>query len=74
MNLAPWGGNTLFTLDWHPLRGPGTRMHGLPVDYLVAVRNGMMLTKLARIAVREHPVDAHPGPGPGRRSTPAPPR
>lgn len=55
MNLAPWGGNTLFTLDWHPLRGPGTRMHGLPVDYLVAVRNGMMLTKLARIAVREHP-------------------
>ncbi|MFJ9545670.1 SRPBCC family protein [Streptomyces erythrochromogenes] len=74
MNLAPWGGNTLFTLDWHPLRGPGTRMHGLPVDYLVAVRNGMMLTKLARIAVREHPVGAHPGPGPGRRSTPAPPR
>ncbi|MFE7185996.1 SRPBCC family protein [Streptomyces erythrochromogenes] len=74
MNLAPWGGNTLFTLDWHPLRGPGTRMHGLPVDYLVAVRNGMMLTKLARIAVREHPADSHPGPGPGRRSTPAPPR
>lgn len=29
-------------------------MHGLPVDYLVEVRNGMMLTKLARIAVREH--------------------
>jgi hypothetical protein len=28
-------------------------MHGLPVDYVVAVRNGMMLTKLARIAVRE---------------------
>ncbi|MEU2432318.1 SRPBCC family protein [Streptomyces sp. NPDC007861] len=54
MNLLPWGENTLFTLDWHPLRGPGTRMHGLPVDYIVAVRNGMMLTKLARIAVREH--------------------
>ncbi|MGW5133919.1 SRPBCC family protein [Streptomyces sp. NPDC004135] len=53
MHLLPWGGHTLFTLDWHPLRGPGTRMHGLPVDYLVAVRNGMMLTKLARIAVRE---------------------
>jgi hypothetical protein len=29
-------------------------MHGLPVDYFVSVRNGMMLTKLARIAVREH--------------------
>jgi hypothetical protein len=29
-------------------------MHGIPVDYLVAIRNGMMLTKLARIAVREH--------------------
>lgn len=29
-------------------------MHGLPVDYIVAIRNGMMLTKLARIAVREH--------------------
>ncbi|MEG3628313.1 SRPBCC family protein [Streptomyces poriticola] len=54
MRLLPWGGNTLFTLDWHPLRGPGIRMHGLPVDYLVRVRNGMMLTKLARIAVREH--------------------
>ncbi|MFA7765899.1 SRPBCC family protein [Streptomyces sp. NPDC048723] len=54
MHLAPWGENTLFTLDWHPLRGPGTRMHGLPVDYIVAIRNGMMLTKLARIAVREH--------------------
>ncbi len=53
MNLAPWGEHTLFVLDWHPLRGPGTRMHGLPVDYLVTVRNGMMLTKLARIAVRE---------------------
>ncbi|QNP66838.1 SRPBCC family protein [Streptomyces genisteinicus] len=53
MRLLPWGGSTLLTLDWHPLRGPGTRMHGLPVDYLVGIRNGMMLTKLARIAVRE---------------------
>jgi hypothetical protein len=54
MSLIPWGEHTLFILDWHPLRGPGTRMHGFPVDYLVAIRNGMMLTKLARIAVREH--------------------
>lgn len=54
MKLTPWGEHTLFTLDWHPLRGPGTRMHGLPVDYVVRVRNGMMLTKLARAAVREH--------------------
>lgn len=54
MRLTPWGEHTLFTLDWHPLRGPGTRMHGLPVDYFVSVRNGMMLTKLARIAVCEH--------------------
>jgi ribosome-associated toxin RatA of RatAB toxin-antitoxin module len=54
MRLIPWGENTLFVLDWHALRGPGIRMHGLPVDYLVAIRNGMMLTKLARIAVREH--------------------
>ncbi|MEV6397403.1 SRPBCC family protein [Streptomyces sp. NPDC051907] len=54
MNLIPWGEHTLVVLDWHPLRGPGTRMHGLPVDYVVAIRNGMMLTKLARIAVREH--------------------
>ncbi|MFD7402685.1 SRPBCC family protein [Streptomyces sp. NPDC059866] len=54
MKLIAWGGNTLFTLDRHPLRGPGTRMHGLPVDHLVAIRNGMMLTKPARIAVREH--------------------
>ncbi|MBC9716413.1 SRPBCC family protein [Streptomyces sp. TRM66268-LWL] len=54
MKLIPWGGNTLFILDWHPIRGPGSRMHGMPVDYLVRVRNGMMLTKLARIAEREH--------------------
>ena len=54
MNLIPWGEHTLFVLDWHPLRGPGTRMHGLPVDYIVRIRNGMMLTKLARIALREH--------------------
>ncbi|MGW2826269.1 SRPBCC family protein [Streptomyces sp. NPDC001443] len=54
MRLLPWGEHTLFTLDWHPLRGPGIRMHGLPVDYVVKVRNGMMLTKPARIAVREH--------------------
>ncbi|MFI7008262.1 SRPBCC family protein [Streptomyces sp. NPDC050145] len=54
MRLTPWGEHTLFELDWHPLRGPGTRMHGLLVDYLVKVRNGMMLTKLAEIAVREH--------------------
>lgn len=54
MNLTPWGAHTLFTLDWHLLRGPGARMHGLPVAYVVGVRNGMMLTKLARIAVREH--------------------
>ncbi|GAB7110042.1 SRPBCC family protein [Streptomyces phaeofaciens JCM 4814] len=54
MRLIPWGENTLFVLDWHPLRGPGIRMHGLPVDYVVRIRNGMMLTKLARIAVREH--------------------
>ncbi|MFF8726623.1 SRPBCC family protein [Streptomyces sp. NPDC015171] len=53
MRLAPWGEHTLFVLDWHPLRGPGTRMHGVPIDYVVAIRNGMMLTKLARIAVRE---------------------
>ncbi|MBG0853517.1 SRPBCC family protein [Streptomyces spinoverrucosus] len=61
MTLLPWGENTLFTLDWHALRGPGIRMHGLPVDYVVKVRNGMMLTKLARIAVRER------GNAPGRR-------
>ncbi|MEU0174854.1 SRPBCC family protein [Streptomyces massasporeus] len=54
MNLIPWGEHTLLVLDWHPLRGPGIRMHGLPVDYFVSIRNGMMLTKLARIAVREH--------------------
>lgn len=54
MHLIPWGEHTLLILDWHPLRGPGIRMHGLPVDYVVAVRNGMMLTKLARIAVSEH--------------------
>ncbi|MEV0118869.1 SRPBCC family protein [Streptomyces sp. NPDC050844] len=54
MHLIPWAEHTLFVLEWHPLRGPGTRMHGLPVDYVVAVRNGMMLTKLARIAMREH--------------------
>ncbi|MGW7272698.1 SRPBCC family protein [Streptomyces sp. NPDC054864] len=54
MTLVPWGEHTLVILDWHPLRGPGTRMHGLPVDYVVGVRNGMMLTKLARIAVGEH--------------------
>lgn len=54
MRLIPWGEHTLFVLDWHPLRGPGIRMHGLPVDYAVSIRNGMMLTKLARIAVREH--------------------
>ncbi|MFH8773851.1 SRPBCC family protein [Streptomyces sp. NPDC017958] len=54
MNLIPWGEHTLFVLDWHPLRGPGTRMHGLPVDYMVRIRNGMMLTKLARIALLEH--------------------
>ncbi|MFG3258696.1 SRPBCC family protein [Streptomyces sp. NPDC048172] len=54
MNLIPWGDCTLLILEWHPLRGPGTRMHGLPVDYVVAVRNGMMLTKFARIALREH--------------------
>ena len=54
MNLIPWGENTLFVLDWHALRGPCVQMHGLPVDYVVRVRNGMMLTKLARIAVREH--------------------
>lgn len=54
MNLVPWGEHTLLILDWHPLRGPGTRMHGLPVDYVIGVRNGMMLTKLARVAVSEH--------------------
>ncbi|AWE48779.1 SRPBCC family protein [Streptomyces nigra] len=59
MRLIPWGEHTLFVIDWHPLRGPGTRMHGLPVDYVVAIRNGMMLTKLARIAVREHHEPAH---------------
>ncbi|MFG2291200.1 SRPBCC family protein [Streptomyces sp. NPDC048595] len=53
MNLIPWGESTLVVLDWHPLRGPGIRMHGLPVDYLISIRNGMMLTKLARVAVRE---------------------
>ncbi|MFJ4470142.1 SRPBCC family protein [Streptomyces sp. NPDC089424] len=53
MTLLPWGDATLLTIDWHPLRGPGIRMHGLPVDYVVKVRNGMMLTKLARIAVNE---------------------
>ncbi|WP_419997428.1 SRPBCC family protein [Streptomyces boninensis] len=60
MTMTPWGEHTLFDLDWHPLRGPGTRMHGLPTEYLIKVRNGMMLTKLARIAVREHAA-RHPG-------------
>ncbi|MFF8869883.1 SRPBCC family protein [Streptomyces massasporeus] len=62
MNLIPWGEHTLFVLDWHPLRGPGIRMHGLPVDYVVSIRNGMMLTKLARIAVREHRDNADSAP------------
>lgn len=61
MRLMPWGDATLFVLDWHALRGPGIRMHGLPVDYIVEVRNGMMLTKLARIAVREHRHVPQPG-------------
>jgi len=60
MHLIPWGEHTLLILDWHPLRGPGTRMHGLPIDYVIAIRNGMMLTKLARIAVREHRQDVVP--------------
>ena len=54
INLLLWGENTLLTLDWHPLRGPGTRMHGLPIDYVIRLRNNRMLTKLARIAVREN--------------------
>ncbi|MGX9226221.1 SRPBCC family protein [Streptomyces albus] len=68
MNLIPWGENTLFVLDWHPLLGPGTRMHGFPVDYFVKLRNGMMLTKLVRIAVREH------GAEPAGRDAPEPPQ
>ncbi|MFI7243571.1 SRPBCC family protein [Streptomyces qinglanensis] len=71
IELIPWGEHTLVVLEWHPLRGPGTRMHGLPVDYVVAVRNGMMLTKLARIAAREHHRGSGrtppEGPEPGRR-------
>ncbi|AXK36969.1 SRPBCC family protein [Streptomyces armeniacus] len=70
INLIPWGEHTLLVLDWHALRGPGTRMHGLPVDYLVAVRNGMMLTKLARIALREQGRAPAGGPAPGGPVTP----
>ncbi|MEU2913565.1 SRPBCC family protein [Streptomyces massasporeus] len=62
MNLIPWGEHTLFVLDRHPLRGPGIRVHGLPVDHVVSIRNGMMLTKLARIAVREHRDSARSAP------------
>ncbi|MEU0298572.1 SRPBCC family protein [Streptomyces sp. NPDC006175] len=65
MHLIPWADHTLFQLDWHPLRGPGTRMHGLPVDYVVGVRNGVMLTKFARIALREHQSGARGAPLPG---------
>ncbi|MFD8565326.1 SRPBCC family protein [Streptomyces sp. NPDC059639] len=77
MKLIPWGEHTLFVLDWHPLRGPGTRMHGLPVDYLVKVRNGMMLTKLARIAVAERAPDARSSAAAASAGSPrsaAPPR
>ncbi|MGW1818661.1 hypothetical protein ACWCQM_34505 [Streptomyces sp. NPDC002125] len=64
MHLIPWAEHTLLQLDWHPLRGPGTRMHGLPVDYVVGIRNGAMLTKFARIAVREHNADTQDAPRP----------
>jgi hypothetical protein len=57
IRLIPWGEDTVFILDWHPLRGVGTRMHGLPIDYPVKIRNGRMLTKLARIAVRERELE-----------------
>ncbi|GAA2819617.1 SRPBCC family protein [Streptomyces showdoensis] len=65
MKLIPWAESTLFVLDWHPLRGPGTRMHGFPVDYVVSIRNGMMLTKLARIAVSEQRAGTGNGTGTG---------
>ncbi|MEU9060413.1 SRPBCC family protein [Streptomyces sp. NPDC048430] len=64
MYLTPWAQHTLFHLTWHPLRGPGTRMHGLPVDYVVGVRNGVMLTKFARIALRERNAGAQGTPLP----------
>ena len=63
MELIAWGEYTLLILDWHPLRGPGTRMHGVPMDYFIGIRNGMMLTKLARIAVRRYKAERGAAPG-----------
>lgn len=53
IRLIPWGGDTLVVFDWHPLRGLGGRMHGLPIDWAVNLRNRAMLVKLARTAEAE---------------------
>lgn len=50
VRLIPWGADTLVVFDWHPLRGPGGRMHGLPIEWAVNLRNRAMLVKLARAA------------------------
>ena len=47
-------GGCLFELEWHPLRATEPACTGCPVDYLVGIGHGAMLTILARIAVREH--------------------
>jgi carbon monoxide dehydrogenase subunit G len=56
IEILPWGeGDSVVTIDEHPLRGPAARLHSAPVEVLLRLRNRSMARNLARVVVARHP-------------------
>jgi carbon monoxide dehydrogenase subunit G len=49
IQVLPWGGDTLVTVDEHPLRGPTARWHNTALDALIQLRHRGMLARLAEV-------------------------
>jgi uncharacterized protein YndB with AHSA1/START domain len=47
VEIQPWGGDSLVTVDEHPISGPGARWHNAVLDMALMVRHRHMLDRLA---------------------------
>lgn len=57
LSLEPAGSGTRVTIEEHPLRGPGRRLHNPAFDLIIKVRNVETLRRLKRLAEQRGAAD-----------------
>ncbi|MEW2530248.1 SRPBCC family protein [Streptomyces sp. NPDC047071] len=70
LDLRAWGEHCLVTLDEHPLRGAGGRLHNAGFEALIQLRHRAMLGRLARLCEEGGPGARDRG-GPPQAASPA---